>query len=216
MTLPNTPPAACIFDLDGTLVDSLKDIGESLNESLALLGLPPQSFERLRYMVGDGMPMLCRRAIGDSHPFLVDRLNELVRAKYRTRPLRQTFPYTGVRELVTRLAGRGVRLAVLSNKPHDLTTRIVAALWPAGELEVVYGYMYESMRKPDPGFTLRICQELEVSPRAVWFIGDTPTDIATARNAGTQCVAVTWGFRTHADLVAGGAEHIVDRPDEIG
>ena len=98
-----------------------------------------------------------------------------------------------------------MRLAVLSNKPHDMTVKIVEALWPAHQFDLVYGYVYEAMRKPDPAWTLRICDELDRCPRDVWFVGDTPTDIATARNAGTQVIAGNLGLATHADLQAAGA-----------
>lgn len=215
MPEPLPTPRACILDLDGTLVDSLRDIAESLNHCLALLGLPAHDVDRYRYMVGEGVPMLCRRAIGQSHPHLVARLAELARAHYRTRALRHTRPYPGVPELVERLRRRAVRLAVLSNKPHDLTVRVVAAFWPDGTFERVYGYVEEIHRKPSPVYVTRICQELGVPPMDTWVVGDTPTDIQTARAAGAVPVGVAWGFRTRADLEGAGATRIVDRPDEL-
>lgn len=208
-------PKACIFDLDGTLVDSLRDVAESLNDCLDLLGLPTYPIDTYRYMVGEGVPMLCRRAIGQTHPHLVDRLAELVRPFYRTRLLRHTRPYPGVPELVNRLRRQDVRLGVLSNKPHDLTARIVRAFWPDGSFAAVYGYLEEEHRKPSPLYLLRICDELGVPPADTWVIGDTPTDVETARAAGAWSVGVTWGFRSRADLAAAGADRIVDRPDEL-
>ena len=125
-------PALCIFDLDGTLVDSLRDIAEALNECLGLLGLPTHPIDRYRHMVGEGIPKLCERAVGASHPHLVNRLIELARPRYRTRPLRHSRPYPGVVELVERLRQVGLRLSVLSNKPHDMTVSMIEALWPDG------------------------------------------------------------------------------------
>jgi phosphoglycolate phosphatase len=215
MPEPLPTPRACIFDLDGTLVDSLRDIAESVNHCLDLLGLPAYPIESYRYMVGEGVPVLCQRALGRSHPHLVNRLAELVRPFYRTRLLRHTRPYPGVSELIARLRTRAVRLGVLSNKPHDLAVRVVRTFWPDDSFSVIYGYLEEEYRKPSPVYVLRICAELGVAPADTWVVGDTPTDIATARAAGAVPIGVTWGFRTHADLVAAGAVHIVARPDEL-
>ncbi|TWT45233.1 Phosphoglycolate phosphatase [Phycisphaerae bacterium RAS1] len=214
MPAPSTPPAACVFDLDGTLVDSLRDIGESVNECLELLGIGPIVLERYRYLVGEGIPLLCRRAIGDAHPHLVERLIELARPRYRTRLLRHTRPYAGVNELIGRLCRADIKLGVLSNKPHDMTGRIVRAFWPT-EFQEVWGYVEEAGRKPDPTRLLSICARFGVSPRETWLIGDTPTDIETARRAGVVGVGVTWGFRTDADLREAGAAWIVDVPAEL-
>lgn len=214
MTAPPPPPAACIFDLDGTLVDSLQDIGESVNECLELLGIPAIPLEQYRYLVGEGIPLLCRRAIGDAYPHLVDRLIELARPRYRTRLMVHTRPYAGVPELIGRLHDARTPLGVLSNKPHDMTQRIVAAFWPC-EFREVWGYIEESGRKPDPARLLYICDQLGVDPRQAWLVGDTPTDIETARRAGAIGVGVTWGFRTARDLREAGAEWIVDSPGEL-
>jgi phosphoglycolate phosphatase len=208
-------PEACIFDLDGTLVDSLADIAGALNDSLTLLGLPTRPVADYRYLVGEGVPMLCQRAIGDTYPILVERLTELARARYCARPLQHTRPYPGVPELVARLRAHGVRLAVLSNKQHALSLRVVRAFWPNGTFEHVQGYVEEELRKPDPHYALHLCQTLGVRPERTWLIGDTPTDIATSQRAGAVAIGVTWGFRTRADLEAAGADLIFDRPEQI-
>lgn len=216
MALDLPSPAACIFDLDGTLIDSLQDIAESANECLELLGLLPRPVVDFRYLVGDGVPKLCQRAIGATHPHLVPRLSDLVRARYRTRPLRHTVPYEGVPALIGRLSERGMPLAVLTNKPHEITLRIVAALWPGRPFGAVYGYQQDEYRKPHPRFAQQICDELGVRPQDTWVIGDTPTDVETARRLGAVSIGVTWGFRERADLEAAGAVRIVDRPEELG
>ena len=208
-------PEACVFDLDGTLVDSLRDIAESLNDCLKLLGLPTHPVQQYRYMVGEGVPVLCERAVGQSHPHLAGRLAELVRPRYRTRATLHTRPYPGVPELLTRLRMAGVRLAVLSNKPHDLTVRVVRAFWPSNTFEAVHGYVEERYRKPSPHYLNRICAGLGVIPARTWYVGDTPTDIATARAAAAIGVGVTWGFRSRTDLVDAGAVHLVNSPDEL-
>ncbi len=215
MPLAVKPPALCIFDLDGTLVDSLRDIAEALNECLELLGLPSQPVDRYRYLVGEGVPKLCERALGQTHPHLVNRLAELARPRYRVRPLRHTRPYPGVTASLERLRRNGVRLAVLSNKPHEMTISVVRAFWPDGTFDCIQGYVEERHRKPDPHYVLRICRELGVSLSHTCVIGDTPTDVETARRSGTAGVGACWGFRSRADLAEAGADYLVDDPAEL-
>lgn len=212
---PLPAPKLLIFDLDGTLVDSLRDVAESLNACLELLGAPDHPIEHYRYMVGEGLPVLCRRAVGQSHPHLVDRLLELARPLYRTRLIEHTRPYAGVAELIAALKARSIPLAVLSNKPHDLTVRVVEAFWPGDVFAPVVGYMEEVGRKPSPVGLQRIASVVGVSPAETWMIGDTPTDIETARAAGAASIGVTWGFRPVGDLIAAGVDCVVDQPDEI-
>jgi phosphoglycolate phosphatase len=212
MSGPISPPKACVFDLDGTLIDSLADIAGALNRCLGLLGLPGHPIERYRYMVGEGVPKLCERAVGKTHPHMVARLAELARPAYRAQLIGQTKPYAGVNNLVAALRDADVPLAVLSNKPHDLSVRIVRHFWPDGDFASVYGYLEEGHRKPSPKYLLRICDELGVSAAQTWMIGDTPTDMETARAAGAVGVGVTWGFRPRDDLAAAGASQLVDSP----
>lgn len=209
------PPRLCVFDLDGTLVNSLRDIAEALNECLELLGIPPHPVEHYRYMVGEGVPKLCQRAIGGSHPHLVGRLIELARPRYRTRIVHHTRPYPGVPELIDALRTRGLPLAVLSNKPHEMTCDVVRRFWPAGVFARVQGYVEEAYRKPHPQYLRSICRSLGVELADACMIGDTPTDITTAQRAGTAAIGVTWGFRTHSDLAAAGAETIADQPADV-
>lgn len=205
----------CIFDLDGTLVDSLRDIAESVNESLELLGLRPIPLPHYRHLVGEGFPTLCERAIGRTHPHLVKRLAEIAAPRYRTRLLAHTRPYPGVPELVRDLRRGGLKLAVLSNKPHEMTTRIVRAFWNDDDFAIVQGYVREEHRKPSPYHVLEICAALRASPQRTWLIGDTPTDVATARAAGAGAIAAAWGFRTRAELESAGADFIADRPEQV-
>jgi phosphoglycolate phosphatase len=214
--MPSAPlPKLVVFDLDGTLVNSLRDIAESLNECLDLLGLPQWPIDRYRYMVGEGVPILCRRAIGDSYPHYLNRLIELARARYRVRSMVHTQPYPGVFEAVAALRRGGIRLGVLSNKPHDMTCRMVRHFWTDGEFDFVQGYVEERHRKPDPYYLQRICSLAEVKPCDAVLVGDTPTDVHTAANAGAAMLAVTWGFRTRDDLLAAGAQRLVSSPADM-
>lgn len=203
-----------IFDLDGTLIDSLADIAAAANEALELLGLPTRPVENYRYLVGEGVPTLCKRLAGPESVYL-GRLIELVRACYRARPMQRTRPYVGICDLLSRLRDGGRRLAILSNKPHELTVRIARAFWPAGTFDVVQGYVDEPRRKPDPTLALQICAACGVAPADARLVGDTPTDVETGRRAGIPVVGVTWGFRPRADLVTARADWVIDRPEEI-
>jgi phosphoglycolate phosphatase len=214
--MPLTPvPKLVVFDLDGTLVDSLRDIAESMNACLELLGLPQRPVSEYQYMVGEGVPALCRRAIGDSHPYYLNRLIELARPRYRVRSLVHTSPYDGICEVVTKIRQCGVPLGALSNKPHDMTDRMVRTFWPNGEFEFVQGYIEERYRKPDPHHLLHMCIAAGVEPAEACLVGDTPTDVLTARNAGAAMIGVTWGFRTRADLIEAGATRLVASPDQL-
>jgi phosphoglycolate phosphatase len=208
-------PALCIFDLDGTLVDSLRDIAEALNECLELLGLPTHPIDHYRYMVGEGVPMLCERAVGAAHPHLVNRLIELARPRYRVRPLRHTRPYPGVVEMIARLQRSGFRLAVLSNKPHELTISMIRAFWLDHTFDRVQGYTEERYRKPDPHYVFQMCRELAVRPADAVVIGDTPTDMETARRSGANGIGVAWGFRSRADLAGAGSAQVASTPAEL-
>jgi phosphoglycolate phosphatase len=205
-----------VFDLDGTLVNSLRDIAESLNECLELLGLPQRPVDDYRFMVGEGLPVLCRKAIGATHPQYVERLIELARARYRTRCLKHTRPYAGLVELTERLRARGAKLAVLSNKPHDMTVSITRHLFGHDLFDAISGYVVELLRKPNPEALWRICDPLHIRAAQTCLIGDTRIDIETARRAGARSIGVTWGFRPRDELAAAGADLIVDEPAEIG
>lgn len=201
----------CVWDLDGTLVDSLRDIAEAANDALELLGLPTRPVEDYRYLVGEGVPRLCSRLLGDQHPELLGRLIELTRARYRARPLVHTRPYPGVPEAIDRLRAAGWKLAVLSNKPHRLTLRVVRAFW-RDAFARIQGYTTEALRKPDPTQLLHLCDTLGIPPHHAVLVGDTPTDIETGRRAGVRTIGITWGFRTRDDLTAAGAREIADTP----
>ncbi len=209
------PPALCVFDLDGTLIDSLQDIAEAVNASLALLGRSPHPLEAYRTMVGEGVPMLCRRAAPDAGDPEMQRLIELTRGRYRAFAMVHTRPYPGINTAIAALAARAASLGVLTNKPHGISVRIVKALWPDGAFDQVAGYVREADRKPSPNTLLRMAQAAGVSIAETVLVGDTPTDVKTAQAAGSQMLAVTWGFRGRDELIAAGARELIDDPTEI-
>jgi phosphoglycolate phosphatase len=206
-----------IFDLDGTLVNSLGDLAASMNAVLASLGFPQHPVAPYRRFVGDGIGMLVRRALPPDRvdDDLVDRCVGLMRAEYARRQTDSTLPYPGIPELLVGLAGQGRLSAVLSNKPDGPTRQLVGALLAPHRFDAVRGARPDTPLKPDPTAALEIAAELEVEPRRTAFVGDTNIDMTTARNAGMTAVGVTWGFRDADELRAAGAHHIIDRPADL-
>jgi phosphoglycolate phosphatase len=213
--MPGLTRRAAIFDLDGTLVDSLDDIATALNGALAALGGPTAPHDVVRHWIGDGLPELCRRALPGADEAAIHALIDAARRRYRGHSLDRTRPYAGIKPLLGRLRDRAVPMAVLSNKPHDLTLDILRGLGLDAFFDVVRGLREESDRKPAPGPALEIARHLGRPPGEIYLIGDGPTDVGAARAAGMIAVGVSWGFRGVEELRAAGAELIVDRPEEI-
>lgn len=202
-----------IFDLDGTLLDTLADLGGAMNRVLAARGWPQHGLDRYRGFVGEGMKKLVERALPPTErdDDTVDAALGEMRAIYGDSWDVETRPYPGIPELLDALAERGVPIAVLSNKPHELTTVIVGALLRSWEFVAVRGARAPVPKKPDPTAALEIAGQIGLAPRSCVFVGDTAIDMQTARNASMLPVGVSWGFRP-AELRAAGAEHLIDAP----
>jgi phosphoglycolate phosphatase len=215
--MPEAKPELVIFDLDGTLVDSIGDIASAMNSVLHQNGLPCHPVDRYRDFVGDGVEMLVHRALP---PEIDDEKRiacfvESMRSEYSERLLLTTRPFPEIPELLTFLHSRGIQTAVLSNKPDGPTRTMVGRLFAEHPFAAVRGERRGVPRKPDPTSTLEIIGELGVRPHQTLLVGDTPIDIATALNAGTRPVGVTWGFRTAQQLVDAGADRIIDLPSDL-
>jgi phosphoglycolate phosphatase len=204
---------AVIFDLDGTLVDSLDDITDALTGAMADIGLPAPGRDAVRRWIGGG----ARNLIEQAAP--ADRVDDVLarfRTRYHAAPVSHTHLFPGVDALLDRLAvAGGPALAVLSNKPHDLTVRICDALLARWPFRSIVGHRAGSPLKPHPASALAISDELGLPPAACALVGDADTDIATARAAGMRAIAVTWGFRPRHELAAAGPAVMVDDPAEI-
>ncbi len=212
-------PAAqgVIFDLDGTLVDTLADIGAAMNAVLAARGLPIHPVPAYRAMLGWGMRRLVALALpaeaADSA--LQDAVVAEMMAEYGRHPLDRSRPYDGIPELVEALRRRGIPMAVLSNKPDALTVAIVDALFPGRPFRAVQGERPGLPRKPDPAAALALCATLGREPGQVRFLGDTAVDMETARRAGMDPIGALWGFRDEAELRQAGARMVAAHPREV-
>lgn len=208
---------AIIFDLDGTLLDTLEDLADAMNSVLAETRLPTHPVAAYRYFVGDGIEMLVRRSL----PFEVPderelaRFVELARRAYAERWSCKTRPYPGVPEMVRAFAGAGFRLAVLSNKPDDAAHAVVRTFLPGIDFEVVLGATPTRPKKPDPAAALEVAERIGVPPAEIAFMGDTSVDMRTAVAAGMFPIGALWGFRTAEELIDSGARLLVTAPGDL-
>ncbi len=206
---------AVIFDLDGTLADTLGTIAEVVNFALTQLELPTHELDAFRTMVGDGIVKLCERALPEGRQDLWEPLIAAVRTRYATHATDQAALYPGIREVLVELRKRGARLGVLSNKPHPLTVQTVEDLQIAERFDCVLGHKEEFSPKPDPAGARWMVEQLGVARESILYVGDTCTDMETARAAGLTPVGVAWGFRPREELVESGAEHVIESAAEI-
>ncbi len=208
---------AIIFDLDGTLLDTLADLALTYNAAFERLGLPVHPVEAYRRFIGSGIVNSVRKALADSDADeeTVLRAVEGIREEYpKIWPL-GTRPYAGVPELLDELSRRGVPMSILSNKPDDSTREMAARLLPDHPFVVVMGARDGHPDKPDPSSALELAGRMGVAPEACVFVGDSGVDVQTACNAGMFGIGVLWGFRDEAELRDGGADAIVGKPGEI-
>jgi len=208
---------AVIFDLDGTLLDTLADIAAAMNAALASFGFPPRTEAEYRFLVGEGMRALAEKALPADrrNPALVDDLTERMREIYGRGWDRQTQPYPGAIDTLDALGAQGVVLAVLSNKPHAFTLKATARFLGLQRFALVLGEGPETPRKPDPGGIERIVAELALAKDVCLYLGDTKTDMIAANRAGLFAVGAAWGFRPREELWAFGARAVIDRPQAL-
>lgn len=205
-----------IFDLDGTLLDTLDDLADCMNAVLRDFGMPAHPADPYRYFVGDGMENLARRAApvgtGDA---TIKKMAAAMGEKYAAGWAAKTKPYAGIPELLEELGKRGLKLGVLSNKPDAFTQVMVRHYFGEGCFQAVFGAREHVARKPDPAGALEIAHGFELVPAEILYLGDTNTDMRTGRAAGMRTIGVTWGFRPVEELEGAGAQAIVDRPAEV-
>lgn len=206
---------AVIFDLDGTLLNTLGDLRAATNHALEVRGLPPHSMEEIRQFIGNGIRLLICRAMPEGTPEAeIDAALDDFKAYYAAHIHDRTVPYDGIPQLLTALRKRGIKVAVLSNKIDSASQQLIEYFFP-GKTDVVFGEHVGVPRKPDPTSCRMVMQQLGVQPEQVLYIGDSGTDMQTAKNAGLYAVGVTWGFRSKEVLLKYGADVLVHRPEQI-
>lgn len=208
--------SAAIFDLDGTLINSLDDLADAVNAALAAFSLPTHPVEPYKYFVGDGMETLVRRAAPAGTP--EDTLAAVyLRAKeeYGKNWAAKTRPYDGIMPMLERLAAMAVPVAVLSNKPHEFTGSVTRLFFPATRFTAVQGCPAGGKPKPDPAGAFAVAERMGIAPEHIAFIGDSRTDMDTAVNAGMLPVGVLWGFRPESELLKHGAKALLARPSDL-
>ena len=211
---------AFIFDLDGTLVDSLEDIGQACNDVLASHGYPVHPLPAYRFYVGRGFHKLVNDALpeGEAAKLSSDQLTALIaeaRARYGENMCVRTKPYAGITEALQQLAADGHALAVLSNKPDDLTVELVRRYFPDVPFALVRGGREGVPLKPEPDAPLDMLRHMDFLPERSFYVGDSNVDIFTARNAGMISIGVAWGFRGADELRAAQADHVIDTPEAL-
>ena len=206
-----------IFDLDGTLLDTIGDLAACCDHVLAARGLPLHTYEEYCGFVGNGVMRLVERALPEElrTPETVAAVRADFVAYYTEHIDRFTRPYEGIPELLRELVQRGVRLAVASNKFQIGTEKLVRIYFPSIRFDAVFGQRPGVPLKPDPQVVREILADTDAESGAVLYAGDSGVDMDAARAAGVRSVGVTWGFRDRAELYEHGADHVVDRPGEI-
>lgn len=206
---------AIIFDLDGTLVDTLDDLTDAMNQALTHCGQPGRTREECREMIGRGLPEFAKSALPLEAGHLKDMLLLKMREVYLQICLNRTKPYDGIREVLSACQKQGIRLGVLSNKAHDLTVRISEHYFGKGTFCQILGQKENIKPKPDPEPIYLLLEKMELKPAEVLYVGDSEVDVQTAHNAGVDCIAAGWGFRSIEVLQQAGAEKIVYSPLEL-
>ena len=209
---------AVIFDLDGTLTDTLKSLWKSTNMALATAGLPPHEIDSYKYFAGNGAKELIRKSLiadGDTELVHFDSVMEAYNRIFEEYCMYEVKPYDGIPELLKALKEKGLHLAVNSNKPQPRTVDVVEEIFGKDMFDLLVGQCEERRRKPAPDGVNYILEQLHLNKEDVLYIGDTCTDMQTGKSAGVFTVGVLWGFRDRQELVENHADAIIEKPLEL-
>lgn len=204
-----------IFDLDGTLLDSIEDIASSMNKVLESLQLPTHKIEDYKHFVGGGVDILVENALSNQSKEIIYEVIKRFKIEYDGKLHSKTLPYDGIYELLDELKKLDINLAVLSNKPHEFTVSYVNHFFKNYNFKEIHGQKKDVPKKPDPKAALDIVKCLDSSCENTYFIGDTKIDMQTAKSANMTAIGVLWGFRDEKELRENGADFIVKEPLEI-
>lgn len=206
-----------VFDLDGTLVNSLADLAISANKGLEKAGLPTHPIEEYNHFVGNGRDMLIKNAMGKSasDETLRKIVNDTFNSEYAIHCNDNTEEYFGCTSLLNSLVENNIKIGVLSNKPDEFVGKILKKVYPAISFSEAWGQKPEYKRKPDGEALLKILEIQNVKPNECIYVGDSDVDVFTAKNAGVQMVGVEWGFRGRDELNNAGADYVCANTDEL-
>jgi phosphoglycolate phosphatase len=205
-----------IFDLDGTLVNSLEDLADSMNIVLQSLNFPTHGYDDYQNFIGSGIRNLVCESLPESHKdeSLINNCFNMFIEVYSSNCINKTKPYEGIIGLLDKLVSLNMKLNVFSNKADELAKKIVLSLLP-DYFEAVIGLSSETYKKPDPSGALQICKNLEINPENIIYVGDSGIDMQTANNAGMYPVGVIWGYRTKEELISNGAKYLLNNPLDL-
>ncbi|MDQ6470335.1 HAD family hydrolase [Flavobacterium sp. LHD-80] len=205
-----------IFDLDGTLVDSLHDISDAMNTILQSLNYPTHTYETYQYFIGSGLRNLVSKALPSSNnnEEQIEICFNLMVNEYRKICTLKTKPYTGIVELLDSLTSQNIKLAVFSNKADELTKKIASEIFP-DYFDTAVGLSTEALKKPNPFEAIEISKNWNLKPEEILFVGDSDIDMQTAVNANMFPVGVSWGYRTEEELKNSGAKVVVNKASEL-
>jgi len=205
-----------IFDLDGTLVNSLEDISDAMNKVLQGLNFPTHTYDTYQYFIGSGLRNLVSKALPttDNSNEQIEICFECMINEYREMCTLKTKPYEGIVELLENLTSQNIKMAVFSNKADELTKKIASQIFP-NHFDQAVGLSTEALKKPNPFEALEISKKWNLKPEEILFVGDSDIDMQTAVNANMFPVGVTWGYRTEEELKNSGAKVVVNTPSEL-
>lgn len=206
---------AVIFDLDGTLLNTLEDLRDSTNYALQKFGFPQRTLDEVRSFVGNGLRMLIVRAVpADTEDAVIDAVLKTMKLHYAENYHNKTRPYDGIEALLMRLKAEGYPMAIVSNKA-DLVVALLRKLYFDTLIPVAVGETEGVLRKPAPDMVIEGLRRLGLPGAKAVYVGDSEVDLQTARNVGIPCLSVTWGFRSIQQLEEAGAQHLVHTPEEL-
>lgn len=204
-----------IFDLDGTLLNTITDLGKACNYALETMGFATHPIQAYAYMVGNGVRNLMKKAQQDADEETIDILLQHFKSYYNEHCLDSTKPYPGIPELLEKLTAKEVALAVASNKYQEATDKIIAGCFPDFNFVAIEGQQENRNRKPDPSIIFSVLEKYPVVKKDVLYIGDSGIDIECAKRACVESIGVSWGFRSVGELRRANADYIVSHPAEI-
>jgi phosphoglycolate phosphatase len=206
-----------IFDLDGTLIDSVEDIADSMNIVLRKHNFPTHNIKIYKRFLGKGIKNLVFEALPEAHKDKQIRMEcfNAMNDAYFNNCTNKTKPYDGIFDLLNELVSKEIKFAVLSNKADEFTKKIVITLFPNWNFEFIVGMTNEVNKKPNPQGALQISHGLGIQPDKIIFVGDSGIDMQTANNAGMHAVGALWGFKTKEELSLNGAKHLIEHPLEL-